>query len=326
MTVIDVHTHMLTQEYVRTLTEKSGIYTVADVIGGDRAVHRSGAPFMTLTEGMFDYDLRIQAMDAAGVDLSIVSLTCPNVYWGDAATSLDVAQHVNDSMAAAQDRFPDRIRHFASLPWQHADLAIKELDRACSAGAIGVMVLANVDGTPLTDARFDDVWAAIDERGLPVLVHPTTPPGVESLGMERYHLVWSVGFTFDTTLALSRMILDGFFDRYQNLKIIGGHAGGTLPFLLGRLDAGYRSFDSVGERISKLPSEYARQIYVDSIVYTPETLAYTVEVFGADRVLYGSDYPHKNGHMDEILGFVDSLPRDQAGLIRSGNATRVFEL
>ncbi|MGH3585094.1 MAG: amidohydrolase family protein [Pseudonocardia sp.] len=325
MPVIDVHTHMLTPEFVQTLVERSGTYTVKDTPGG-RVVQRAGAPFLSLTEAMFDYDMRLRAMDDAGVDIAIVSLTCPNVYWGDAATSLEVARLTNDAMADAQQRHPERIRFLASLPWQHPDLAVKELDRACAAGAVGVMVLANIDGVSLTDPRFADVWAAIDARGLPVLVHPTTPPGVENLDMARYHMVWSVGFTFDTTLALTRMILDGFFDRHSQVKIIGGHAGGTLPFLMGRLDAGHRSFESVRERIEALPSTYADRIYLDSIVYTPETLAFTVDVFGADHVLYGTDYPHKNGKMQEIIDIVGTLPAEQRELVYGGNAQRLFGL
>lgn len=102
-----------------------------------------------------------------------------------------------------------------------------------------MIVLGNIAGAALTDPAFASVWAAIDQRGLPVLVHPTTPPATEQLELGRYHLAWSVGFAFDTTLALSRMPLDGFFDRYPNVKVIGAHAGGTLPFLLPRLDQGF---------------------------------------------------------------------------------------
>lgn len=326
MTVIDVHTHMLSEEYVRLLVEKGGAYSVGSAPGGHQAVRRGGAPFMTLTPGMFDYDLRIVEMDKAGVDVAVVSLTCPNVYWGGEEVSARAARLVNDQMADAARGYPGRVRFLASLPWQYPRRAVAELERAVGEGAVGVMVLANIDGVTLTDPRFADVWAAIDQRGLPVLVHPTAPPGVDQLDMGRYHLAWSVGFTFDTTLALARMILDGFFDRYSRLKIIGGHAGGYLPFLLARLDQGFRSFEASRETITELPSSYAPRIYVDSIVYSKEALEFTVATFGASNVLFGTDYPHKCGQMDQMLALAGELPPAQRDAVTGGNAERIFPL
>lgn len=325
MTVIDVHTHMLNQEWLDTLLEASdGAYTLGTVPGGDEAVFKGDTAFMTLTPAMFDYEARIQAMDAAGVDVAVVSLTCPNVYWGGAKVSAASARLMNDDMAGAQAKYPERIRFFASIPWQYPDLALEELDRACSLGAVGVMVLANIDGVSLTDPQFSEIWKAINDRKLPVLVHPASPVGVQQMDMNQYHLVWSVGFTFDTTLALSRMIMDGFFDRYPDLKIIGGHAGGYLPFVMSRLDQGYRSFESCRQKINRLPSSYLNQIYVDSIVYSPENMAMTVAVMGEDNVLYGSDYPHKNGDMKEIVDLVKTLPAGQSEKVLGSNAEKIF--
>lgn len=326
MAAIDIHTHMLTAEWLDLLVERGGDYTVTEVLGGSRAIHKGDAPFMTLTPGMFDYEARITAMDGAGVDIAIVSLTCPNVFWGGPSTSLHAARLVNEDMADAQDRYPGRIRWLASLPWQHPDLAIKELEAARARGAVGVIVLANIDDRPLTDARFADVWAAIDDVGLPVLIHPSLPPGAPVMGMDQYNLAATVGFTFDTTLALSRMILDGFFDRYPRTQIIGGHAGGYLPFLIGRLDKWHRTFEPAREKVKNPPSSYIGRMYADSIVYTKEALELTVSLFGPENVLYGSDYPHKNGDMGEILSLVDQLPTEQSTLIRSENARRLFRL
>ena len=325
--IIDIHTHMLTREWLDTFLKHSGgAYSVGKVPGGNDAIYRGDTAFMTLTEGMFNYDSRIAAMDQAEVDVAVVSLTCPNVFWGGAEISSRTAVAMNDDMAKAQGRYPDRIRYLASVPWQYPKLALAELDRACANGAVGVMVTANIDGASVTDPRFAEIWDAIDQRALPVLLHPASPTGVEQMDMSRYHLVWSVGFTFDTTLALSRMIMDGFFERYRRLKIIGGHAGGYLPFVISRLDAGFRAFESCRTKIDKLPSSYLSQIYVDSIVYAPETLAMTVQVMGEDNVLYGSDYPHKNGKMEEIVEYVGALPAAQRDKVLAGNTRRIFKL
>ncbi len=322
MRIIDVHTHMLTGEYIETLrsTPYSG-YDIRATPSGD-AVYRGDTPFMTLTPQMFDWQARIADMDAAGVEVAVTSLTCPNVYWGGRDTSVLAAQAINDDMAKAAMDYPGRVRFFASLPWQYPQDAVAELARARGLGASGVMVLANIAGAPLTDPRFAAIWQAIDDVQLPVLVHPTAPPGSELMSLSSYHLAFTVGFTFDTTLALARMIMDGFLDRYPNLKIIGGHAGGYLPFLIGRLDKGFECFAQCRQNIDRPPSTYLKQLYVDAIVYDPRALAFTIDVIGADHVLFGSDYPHKNGRMEDIKAFVQTLPRKSAALISHENAER----
>ena len=105
------------------------------------------------------------------------------------------------------------------------------------------MVLTNVAGRHLTEAAFAPLWQAIDDRGLPVLVHPTEPPGTPAMDMRAYSLASTVGFMFDTTLAITRMIFDGFLDRYPNLKIIAAHAGATAPYLAGRMDRSWEMTD-----------------------------------------------------------------------------------
>jgi aminocarboxymuconate-semialdehyde decarboxylase len=238
MTVIDVHTHILSEEFIKLLAEQGGpTYEVKVDRSGGPAVHRNGAPFMTLQPGMFDVDLRLRAMDQGGVDLSVLSLTCPNVFWGSDEDSLRAARLMNDHIAQVRAVHPDRFAGIASLPWRSASDSLAELDRAVDQlGHVGVIVLANIEGKPLTDPAFAPIWEAIDRRGLPVLVHPTTPPGVDEMDMTVYNLVASVGFMLDTTLAFARLIYDGFFDRYPNLKMIAPHAGATLPYIAGRLD------------------------------------------------------------------------------------------
>ncbi|HXU40826.1 MAG TPA: amidohydrolase family protein [Burkholderiales bacterium] len=327
MKVVDVHTHMLSEAYIRLLKKHGRHYSVKKVLGGQTGIHRDGAPFMTLMPGMFDYEMRLRAMDAAGVDLAIVTLTSPNVYWGSPKVSLEAAKLVNDDMAAQQRRYGTRIRFMASLPWQHPKLALAELKRACDElGAVGVMVLANIDGKSLTDKAFASIWKEIDRRGLPVLVHPTAPPGTQSLDVVKYNLIASVGFMFDTTLAVSRMILDGFFDRYPRLKLIASHGGGTLPYIAGRLDMCFDNMPACREKISAKPSTYLKKVFYDSVVFTQEALELAVKVGGETNVLYGSDYPHNIGDMKGCLARVDALPPATRDAVRGGNAQRVFKL
>ena len=325
MTVIDVHTHMLNKPWLDLLRDTEGArYKLQKSLDAPEGIFLDGAPFMTPQPGHFDYDLRLRDMDAAGVDIAVVSLTCPNVYWGGPETSLKGAQLSNDSMAEAQKTYPERIRWIASLPWEYPELAVEELKRACDAGAVGVMVLANVNERSLTEEAFAPIWQEIDDRGLAVLVHPTAPPGTASLDVRTFNLIASVGFMMDTTLAISRMIFDGFFDRYPNLKIIASHAGGTLPYLVGRLDICFDNMNACRTKTQTRPSEYLRHIYYDSVTFRQEALELCIQVGGADRVLYGSDYPHNIGDMAGCLERVDALPNDQKKAIRSDNAKRIF--
>jgi aminocarboxymuconate-semialdehyde decarboxylase len=327
MKVVDVHTHMLNDAYLALLKKHGGGYKVKKVVGGQTGIVKDGAPFMTLMPGMFDYDLRIRAMDEAGVDVAIATLTSPNVYWGSAQISLQASKIMNDDMAARHKQYPERIRFMCSLPWQHAKLAVSELRRACDElGAVGVMVLANIDGASLTDKKFSSVWKEIDRRALPVLVHPSAPPGTAELDVMRYNLIASVGFMFDTSLAVARMIFDGFFDRYPNLKIIAAHGGGALPYIAGRLDICFENMPACRERISEKPSSYLRRVYYDSVVFQQESLELALKVGGTENVLYGSDYPHNIGDMKGCLGRVDALAPAQRDAVRGGNAMRIFKL
>ena len=325
--VIDVHTHMLSREWVALLEKHAKPrYAVKVVPGGLRAIHLEGAPFMTLLPNMYDWEARIDNMTKARVDIAVVSLTCPSVYWGGERISTQAARQMNDEFARAQKTWPDRIRWFATLPWQYPKAAVQELKRAVKAGAVGVMVIANVSGQHLTDPLFDPIWRAIDAAGLPVLVHPGAPPGSSALGMHEFNLSASLGFTFDTSLAVSRMILNGFFDRYSKLKIIAAHAGGALPFLAGRLDVCWDNIPAVRAKTTEKPSNYLRQVYCDSVVFRQDALNMAVSVFGTDNVLYGSDYPHNIGDMKGCLSRVDALPGDVREKVRGGNAERIFRL
>jgi len=325
--VIDVHTHMLSKEWLALLEQHGGPhYTLKEVKGGLRAIHLEGAPFMTPVPNMFDWEARIKNMDKARVDVAVTSLTCPNAFWGSAEVSLKAARIMNDDMAEAQQTWPDRIRWFASLPWQHEALALQELKRACDAGAVGVMVLANIAGKTLTDPAFAKIWQEIDKRELPVLVHPSAPAGAKELQLHEFQLTAPIGFTFDTSLAVARCIYDGFFDRYPDLKLIAAHGGGALPYLVGRLDICWDNIPAAAAKTRHPPREYMKRIYVDSVVFRQNVLDMCVSECGADNVLYGSDYPHTIGDMAGCLSRVEALRGPVRDKVRGENAQRIFKL
>lgn len=324
MAIIDVHTHAYTRQYLALLRAKGGAYSLKVRPDDKEEIFRGATPVAFPQPGHFDYDLRLKDMDENRIDTAIVSLTCPNCYWGGEDTSLEVARDSNDSMAAARQKYPGRILWYASLPWEYPQRAVEELKRCTDKGASGVMVLANVQGRSLTEPFFSPIWQAIDDRKLPVLVHPTHPPGAELMDMGQYDLAWSVGFMADTTLCFARMIFDGFLDLYPNLKLIASHGGGTLPYLVGRFDKGDEVELPARRRIKAPPSAYLKRLWYDGICYSPQALSYLVSVVGAERVLYGTDYPHQVHDAAGMFAKTEAMQAEHRHAVREGNARRLF--
>ncbi|HYK94505.1 MAG TPA: amidohydrolase family protein [Candidatus Dormibacteraeota bacterium] len=326
MPIVDVHTHMFTRRWLELLRASGDPYGVVVRPDGRDEIYRGRTPVVFPQPGHFDYDIRLRTMDQAGIDLSIVSLTCPNVYWGTEAVSLEAARESNDSMAEAERAHSGRIRWFTSLPWQFPARAVEELARTSDRGAAGVMVLANVAGRSLTEPFFEPIWAEIDRRALPVLVHPGEPPGTDLMDMGSFDLSWSVGFMFDTTLAITRMVFDGFLDRFPNLKLIVAHGGAALPYLVGRFEKGDEVELPSRRRMTAHPADYLRRMYYDCITYDLGALRYLISVVGADRVLFGTDWPHQVHDIAGSLANTAALPPDQRDAIRGRNAIRLFGL
>ncbi len=330
MSLIDVHNHILSTAYTDLLTKHGGhIYQLQQDSEGSTVVMRKGARFMTFTAPMFDPELRFPAMDEVGVDMQLLSYTCPNSYWAKDDVAEEVTRVMNDHLAEVCARWPDKFRGLASVPLQNVDLALKEMERAVDQlGMVGLIILANVNDAPLDAPQFEVFWAALNERKLPVLLHPTTPPGVDDMGMDQYGMIPAIGFMIDTTIAVTRMVLAGVFERYPDWPLIVGHAGATLPFLAARLDQCHRNIPDARTRISKLPSEYLSNLYYDTVTYDEDALMMTYKLAGPGNLLYGSDYPHNIGDMAGCAARVNSLPigEQEKEMIRSGNAQRIFKL
>ena len=328
MTVIDIHTHMFGYDWLKML-KKHGApnYASKSMEDGRNYLMEMGSPAAAFEDEAFDYDKRIIMMDNAGVDLAIVSLTSPNVQWGGEMISCETAKLANNEMAAGQTAYPDRIRWFASLPWEYPDAAVLELERALSIGAVGVFATAHINERDLIDPLFSPVWQAIDEKKLPVLLHPTAPYGSKQINFAKERILMPVaGFMFDTTLALSRMLLNGFFERFTNLKIIASHGGGFLPFIHGRIDVFFDEETLVKMPVTMKPSEYLEErIFYDAIVYDKGALDLVIQVAGPEKVMFGTDQPMPND-VPKLKEIIESRPANEHEPILSSNAQRIFNL
>jgi aminocarboxymuconate-semialdehyde decarboxylase len=253
----------------------------------------------------------------------ILSLSTPNVYpWGGAAQAA-MARQVNDALARLCRAHPDRFVGLASLPLADTGAALAELERALGElGMKGVVIGSNVDGMAMNDARMEPVWARINALRLPVFEHPMFPK--ETAGLGEFELPLRVGLIFDTTLAATRMIYGGVFERYPDFPYILGHTGGALLTVLERLDNGYRLFPDCRKFISKPPSAYAKRLYYDTCAFHAPALKMAIESVGAGQLLFGTDDPY----IDADAAHVERLAlgaADQAAIL-GGSAAKLFGL
>ena len=330
MNLIDVHTHISSTAYMDLLAGQGGkVYGRGRDSEGNEVVTWNGARFMTLTAPMFDTEARTEPEAAAGVKTGMLSYTCPNCYWAEGELAERLPKIMNDHLADVCARYPGRYRGLASIPLQDTDLALAELERAVDdLGLSGLIILANVNETPLDDPRFEPVWNELNRRRLPTLVHPTVPPGAEAMRIGEYGMIAALGFMVDTTLAIARMAISGVFERNPDWPLIVSHAGATVPYLVGRFDQCYRIIPDVRAHAPHPPSHYLKRLYYDTVCYEANALKLAYDLAGPERLLYGSDFPHNIGDMPGCADRISQLeiPEAEKEMIRHGNAERIFKL
>ena len=319
---VDIHAHIVDRHWMEQLVTRMGL--VAERTTDGKTLFRQGNSTVAWTrEDMFDIDFRLREMDRKGIDARVLSVSTPNVYaWkGDAAVSM--ARAVNDATARLCRAHPDRFFGLASLPLDDVEASLVELERATAElGMKGVMIGSNIDGLAVNDARFEPVWAEINRRRLAVFEHPMFPR--DTSDMKEFELPLRVGFVFDTTLAATRLIYGGVFERYPDFPYILAHTGGALLMVLARLDNGYRLFPDCRKFISKLPSEYAKSLYYDTTSFDTQAIDWALRVAGPEHVLFGTDDPYINAD----TSLIDGMPLDAEtkALVLGGNAARLLGL
>jgi aminocarboxymuconate-semialdehyde decarboxylase len=264
-------------------------------------------------------------MDRQGVASHALSLMPPMVYWGDGALGSRLARVVNDAMAEAGRARPDRFVFFAALPMQDPAAAVAEAERAVTElGCRGIYLGTNISGKELTDPSFLPVFERIDALRVPIFLHPLNVIGARRL--TSYYLHNLLGNPFDTAVAAANMIFSGFLDRFPKLDICLPHAGGALPYLIGRLNRGWKMRQEC-KAPKKPPSSYLRRFSYDTISHAPESLGYLINLVGADRVMLGSDYCFDMGYERPVNAVTAlKLGRKDEEKILGGNAAGLLRL
>jgi aminocarboxymuconate-semialdehyde decarboxylase len=266
-------------------------------------------------------------MDKQGVRVHALSLTVPMVYFADGELGQRLAEAVNDSMSEAHRAFPDRFVGAATLPMQDPKRALAELERAAALPGIKAVYLGtNVNGRELSDDAFTPIFAACEARRLPVLLHPINVIGAARLGA--FYLNNLLGNPFDSAVAAAHLVFGGVLDRHPKLEVCLPHAGGAMPYLVGRLTHGQRVRPETKNVARKPFAAYLRRFTYDTISHAPESMRYLIDLVGADRVMLGSDYCFDMGpaRPREIVDTQLRLSAADRARILSGNARRLLGL
>jgi len=236
---------------------------------------------------------RLAAMDAQGVDLELLSVN-PLWYRADPDLSRQVIDLQNEALAEVVARHPDRFAALACVALQHPELAAEQLEHGMrTLGLKGALLGGCVDGRELSDPSFHPFWAKAEELGAFIFIHPQGVPEINQRLAGSGGLWNVIGNPLDTTIALSQLIFQGTLDRFPGLTICAAHGGGYLPAYAARSDAGIRTFpDSYTVPLKKAPTAYLRDLYYDSLVFTPEALRHLAAEVGADRIMLGTDHPY----------------------------------
>ena len=320
---IDVQTHWLPPAVIEAMEGRSEWPRIVDGPKGRLVEYGDGAAYPIVPEAV-DLATKIEHMDRAGVGVSVLSINIPGLDLFDPADAPSLARDVNDQLAEAVAAHPDRLQAFAALPMVAPDAAAEELERAMGLGLRGAIVYSNVGGRSLDAPEFRQVFEAAARLDAALLLHPTYPLSAASVNV--HALIPVIGFLFDTTTATIRLILDGIYDRHPDLKLILGHVGSVIPYIVGRID--YESSRIPGGlgALETLPSEHIRRLYVDTVSAWPPAMQLVIDYLGADRVLYATDHPYwdpakTNDALEELR-----LSDEDREAIETGNAKRLLDI
>jgi predicted TIM-barrel fold metal-dependent hydrolase len=303
---IDVHSHCHFRE--------------AGALRGEEGARIQLPPVNGAAEAFIEIDKRLAAMDAQAVDMEVLSIN-PFWYGRDRDLAGQIVKLQNEKLAELCASKPDRFAAFASLTLQAPDLAVQELETAVKKqGLKGAAVGGMVNGVEFSDPKLHPVWAKAEELGVPLFIHPQGTPELAKRLSGNGWLPNTIGNPLETTIALSHLIFEGTLDKFPGLKVIAAHGGGYLPSYADRSDhacmVGPKGCNP-DIKLKKKPTEYLKQLYFDSLIFSPEAIRHLVAQVGAGQVVLGSDYPYpwQLHPVDHIFASASLSDADKANIL-----------
>jgi aminocarboxymuconate-semialdehyde decarboxylase len=315
----DVHNHAVPREAIELLRGGSGypITVEGNVMEADR-VRAELTPLFT------DPAAKLEQLESLGLEAAVVSVSpALFAYETDEERGVALCGAVNGGLAELCTHDPPRLRWLAHVPLQAPDAAAALLADAAGAGAVGAQIGTSVAGTPLADAGLDPFWAAAEEHGMALMLHPAY--NNPHPGLEGYHLQNAIGNQLETTIAAERLIVTGVLDRHPGLRLLLVHAGGYMPWQGGRL----RHAATVRAELADSPADphdYFGRIVVDTITHDTAALRYLVDRVGADNVAMGTDLPFDMATPEPVAALEEAVDADTARRIMEETPRRLFRL
>lgn len=326
---IDVHAHCVPSEVVECLVVEGGRYGI-EVLerDGRRRFQIAGADEVgPLHAGLTDVQRRLEAMDAAGVDVQILSSWIDlTAYALPEQLGARYARMFNQALAGVVALHPTRFHALCTVPLQSAIAAAKELEYAVvELGMVGVEIGTTVAGRDLDHPDLERFWSAAEELACLVLLHPCA--SLAGRGVSRYFLGNLVGNPAESTIALGHLVFGGVLERHPGLRLCVVHGGGFAPYQVGRWDHAFSSnVRGAASHLTRPPSEWVSHLFHDTVLHSSRSLQMLVDLVGPTQVVLGSDYPFEMGDVDPLatVSRVPGLSEEDRRLIRSGNLTRLL--
>ena len=322
MRCIDCQSHVFPEAYAKLLTRNAGPLQTKGGDGVYTIDYWDVQRFVLKTAG-YSVERKLRDMDAAAVDMSVLSVNIPTPDLLDPLIAVEGARLCNDYVAEICARHPDRFVGLAVVPLPNIEDAISELDRAVDELDLrGLFLCSHIGSQPLDAPEFEPFYAHLARRGIPLVLHPTVPVWGSAIG--DYSMIPMLGFMVDTSIAMLRLILGGVLERHPELVVVHPHAGGVLPYLMGRVEEQTEVKGRGREHISKPPMAYYSNVYLDLVSPSAAAIRYAVDFMGIDRLLFGSDHPWVS--IEAILSLVEAqnLPEEQLDQVLWQNAATLF--
>lgn len=306
---IDIHNHVIPSRIIDGIARSPSRFA-ARIEGpphARRVNHAQGYVYPLFAE-FHDVEAKLESMDRKGIDVAVISPAPPMFcYWADVDVAIDAARLVNDGIADMAAANPRRLRGMATIPLQHPDAAIDEMERVVREyGFKGIEIGTSVEGAQLAEPRFRPILRRAQELRLFVFAHPYYVGAKH--GLECYYLTNLIGNPLDTATMLANLMFSGTLDELDELRMCLAHGGGFAPYQIGRLEQGYRVREETRAQSATPPLALLRRLYFDSLVFDPVALRYLIDLVGADHVCIGTDSPFDMG--DEApADSIASIPR-----------------
>lgn len=324
---IDLHSHVIPRRVIDAIAAEPATFAArAEGTGPQRRmVHDQGYAYPLFDE-FSNPAAKLEAMDRKGIDISVISPAPPMFYyWAEADLALKVAGLVNDGVADMVAHNPARLRGMASVPMQHPDAAVAELERVVREyGFRAIEIGTSIEGAQLAQDRFRPVLRRAAELGVFVFAHPYYVGS--KTGLECYYLTNLIGNPLDTATCVANLMFSGTLDELPQLRILLAHGGGFAPYQIGRLMHGHQVRQETRARSSTDPKALLRRFYFDSLVFEPQALRYLIDLVGADRIAIGTDAPFDmaDEHPVATLDAVPGITHDEHHEICCGTALRLL--